>query len=226
MVELALLLEKKVVMLKNEALKTFQIALAGTASGHLQELLENTFGYPESQALTEQGKQVEEIQWQFKENCKDAEPDTSVEPIAKPDNPDEDPTPGTGDLTPQPREELDKDIKGPPPAKQCCCTKVIEELPDLKPLKECPGVFPSMSFPLSQTGVTDCMYRDCIQSEGQSIYGCNMCCPDRSMCEYMCVQFLQLCTHIHHKHLAVCIQCCTSAENANSEWLTYPHTSR
>ena len=53
MMELALLLEKKVIMLKNEALKTFQIALAGTASGHLQELLEGAFGYPESQASME-----------------------------------------------------------------------------------------------------------------------------------------------------------------------------
>ena len=53
MMELALLLEKKVIMLKNEALKTFQIALAGTASGHLQELLEGAFGYPESRASIE-----------------------------------------------------------------------------------------------------------------------------------------------------------------------------
>ena len=59
--ELALLLEKKVIMLKNETLKTFQIALAGMASGHLQELLESAFGYPESQASTERGKQLEEI---------------------------------------------------------------------------------------------------------------------------------------------------------------------
>ena len=53
MMELALLLEKKVIMLKNEALKTFQKALGGTASGHLQELLEGAFGYPESWASIE-----------------------------------------------------------------------------------------------------------------------------------------------------------------------------
>ena len=74
MMELALLLEKKVIMLKNEALKTFQIALAGTASGHLQELLESAFGYPESWASMEWGKQLEEIQQQLQENCQDAEP--------------------------------------------------------------------------------------------------------------------------------------------------------
>ena len=68
MMELALLLEKKVIMLKNEALKTFQIALAGTASGHLQELLEGAFRYPESRASIEWGKQLEEIQQQLQAN--------------------------------------------------------------------------------------------------------------------------------------------------------------
>ena len=166
MMELVLLLEKKVIMLKDDALKTFQIALAGMASDHLQELLESAFGYLESWASTEWGKQLEEIQQQFQENCKDAEPDTSMEPIAKPGNPDADPTPSTGNITPHPSEELDKDIECAPPAKQRCCTKVIEELLDLKPLKDYPGVFPSTSFPLSQTGVKDRMYRDCIKSEG------------------------------------------------------------
>ena len=56
MMELALLLEKKVIMLKNETLKTFQIALAGMAGSHLQKLFESTFGYPERRDSTEQGK--------------------------------------------------------------------------------------------------------------------------------------------------------------------------
>ena len=118
----------------------------------------------------EQGKQLEEIQQQLQENPKDAEPVTSVEPITEPANPDTDPTPSTGDITPLPGEELDKDIECPLPTKQCCHTTIIEELPDLKPLKDCPRIFPSTSFPLSQTGVRDCMYHDCIRSEGQSVY--------------------------------------------------------
>ena len=148
-----------------------------------------------------------------------------MEPIPKPDNPDEDPTPSTGDITPQPCEELEKDIECSPPAKQHCHTKVIEELPDLKPLKEYPGVFPSMSFPLFQTGVTDHMHRDCIQSEGQSVYSCNLHCPDLSLCEYMSVQFSQLCTHICHNTWQYVFSA-AYAENTHSEWSTCLHTSR
>ena len=100
---------------ENEALKTFQIALAGTASGHLQELLESAFRYPESWASMEWGKQLEEIQQQVQENCQDAELVASVEPITEPANPDTDPTPSIGDITPQPGKELDKDIECPLP---------------------------------------------------------------------------------------------------------------
>ena len=131
----------------------------------------------------------------------------SVEPITEPANPDTDLAPNIGDITPQPGEELDKDIECPLPTKQCHHTKTTKELPDLKPLKDCPRIFPSTSFPLSQTGVTDRMYRDCIRSEGQSVYGCNLPCTDLSLCEYTSVQFSQICTHIRRKHLAVCIQC-------------------
>ena len=203
MMELALLLEKKVIMLKNEALKTFQIALAGTASGHLQELLEGAFGYPESWASIEQSKQLEEIQQQLQANRQDTELVAVVEPTTESANPDTDPAPNIGDITPQPG----KDIECPLPTKQLRHTKTTKELPDLKPLKDCPRIFPSISFPLSQTGVTDRMYRDCIRSEGQSVYGCNLHCTDLSLCEYTSVQFSQICTHIRHKHLAVCIQC-------------------
>ena len=207
MMELALLLEKKVIMLENEALKTFQIALAGTASGHLQELLEGAFRYPKSRASIEQNKQLEEIQQQLPANRQDTEPVAIVEPTTESANPDTDPAHNIGDITPQPGEELDKDIECPLPTKQCRYTKTTKELLDLKPLKDCPGIFPSISFSLSQTGVTDWMYRDCIRSEGQSVYGCNLHCPDLSLCEYTSVQFLQICTHIRHKYLAVCIQC-------------------
>ena len=69
----------------------------------------------------------------------------SVEPITEPTNPGTDPTPNIGDITPQPGKELDKDIECPLPSKQCRHTKITEELPDLKPLKDCPSIFPSTS---------------------------------------------------------------------------------
>ena len=128
------------------------------------------------------------------------EPVASVELITEPANPDTDLAPNISDITPQPGKELDKDIECPLPTKQCRHTKTTKELPDLEPLKDCPGIFPSTLFPLSQTGVTDRMYCDCIRSEGQSVYGCNLSCTDLSLCEYTSVQFSQMCTHIRHKH--------------------------
>ena len=147
------------------------------------------------------------FQQQLQVNHQDTEPVANVEPITEPANPDTDPAPNIGDITPQPGKELNKDIECPLPSKQCCRTKITEELPDLKPLKDCPRIFPSTLFPLSQTGVTDHMYHDCIRLEGQSVYGCNLCCTDLSLCEYTSVQFSQMCTHIRRKHLAICIQC-------------------
>ena len=126
MMELALLLEKKVIMLKNDALRTFQIALASTASGHLQELLEGAFGYPESQASIERNKQLEEIQQQLPANRQDTEPVAVVEPTTESANPDTDPARNIGDITPQPGEELDKDIE---------CPRLLNNVITLNPLK-------------------------------------------------------------------------------------------
>ena len=39
-------------------------------------------------------------------------------------------------------------------------------------------------------------------ADGQSIYRCNV-----TGCEYITAQFAQACTHVHHKHLGVCVKC-------------------
>ena len=53
MIELALHLEKMVIDLKIDALRMWNVALAGTACGNLLSLTENAYGYPESRQSIE-----------------------------------------------------------------------------------------------------------------------------------------------------------------------------
>ena len=55
MLELALHLEKTVIDLKIDALRMWNVALAGTACGNLLSLIENAYGYPESRQSIEHG---------------------------------------------------------------------------------------------------------------------------------------------------------------------------
>ena len=55
MLELALHLEKTVINLKIDALRMWNVALAGTACGNLLSLIESAYGYPESRQSIEHG---------------------------------------------------------------------------------------------------------------------------------------------------------------------------
>ena len=55
MLELALHLEKMVIDLKINALRMWNVALAGMACGNLLSLIENAYGYPESRQSIEHG---------------------------------------------------------------------------------------------------------------------------------------------------------------------------
>ena len=72
--ELALHLEKTVIDLKIDALRMWNIALAGTACGNLLTLIENAYGYPESRQSIECGQYLETVEWEFVENEPDTEP--------------------------------------------------------------------------------------------------------------------------------------------------------
>ena len=74
MIELALHLEKMVIDLKIDALRMWNVALAGTACGNLLSLTENAYGYPESRQSIENRWYLGTVEWEFTENEPDAEP--------------------------------------------------------------------------------------------------------------------------------------------------------
>ena len=76
LLELALHLERSVISLKMDALKLWNIALAGTACGNLLQMIENAYGYPKSKESKEQGLYFETLEREFSENAPDAEPAT------------------------------------------------------------------------------------------------------------------------------------------------------
>ena len=66
-------LEKIVIDLRMDALRMWNIALAGTACGNLLTLIENAYGYPKSRQSIECGQYLETVEWEFAENEPDAE---------------------------------------------------------------------------------------------------------------------------------------------------------
>ena len=74
--ELALHLEQKVIKLKQDVLWLMNVALAGTACSQILSLFEYAFGYPESQELKEQGKELEELECHFNTDDESVEGDT------------------------------------------------------------------------------------------------------------------------------------------------------
>ena len=71
--ELALHLEKTVINLKMDALRMWNVALAGMACGNLLTLIENAYGYPESKQSIKHGQYLETVEHEFVENELDAE---------------------------------------------------------------------------------------------------------------------------------------------------------
>ena len=64
--------------LKIDALRMWNVALAGTASGNLLSLIENAYGYPESCESILQGQVLETVKREFMENDPHAEPTTGL----------------------------------------------------------------------------------------------------------------------------------------------------
>ena len=75
---LLLHLEKSVINLKMDALRLWNIALAGTTCGNLLNLIENAYGYPESKASIERGSYLETVEQDFAENVSDVEPASGI----------------------------------------------------------------------------------------------------------------------------------------------------
>ena len=169
--ELALHLEKTVIDLKMNALRMWNIVLAGTACGNLLTLIENAYGYPESKQSIEPGQYLEPVEWEFVENEPGAE-------LAKGLTSKE---VATAEATSQ-----------PPLAKR---RKQLPQGPDKCKLQLTAAVISSTMICLHQTGVPKRYISERASAEGQSIYKC----MDPG-CPYSTAQFAQCCTHIHRKH--------------------------
>ena len=161
------------------------IALAGTACGQILTLFEFAFGYPESEESKTRGQQLEELESHFIDDEPSTKEDTENEKEAA--------------------TQFDPDV---PRAKkrqfgQCC-----DKLKDLVPLHKAMPIIPSTSVKLSETGVPRSYYSDREASEGQSIYRCLLTKPGtETPCSYYAAQMAAVTTHLHCKHLKLCLKC-------------------
>ena len=176
--ELALLLEKTVIDLKIDALRMWNVAFAGTVCGNLLTLIQNAYGYPESRQSIDHGQYLETVKQEFAENEPDAEPAKGLTSKEA----------ATAEATFQ-----------PPPAKR---RKQLPQGPDKCKLQLAGAVIPTTMIRLHQTGVPKKYISERASAEGQLIYKCM-----HPGCPYSTAQFAQCCTHIHRKHLGVCIKC-------------------
>ena len=86
-----------------------------------------------------------------------------------------------------------------PPSKR---RKKSSQGPDKCKLAQAIPMTPSTTMRFHQTGVAKNQVLERKGADGQSIYRCNV-----TGCEYIMAQFAQVCTHVHHKHLGVCMKC-------------------
>ena len=85
--------------------------------------------------------------------------------------------------------------------------KCRDELKDLVPINCATLIIPLTTVKLSETGVSHQYYSSCTESEGQSIYRCLLEKPGSDVnCTYYVAQMAAMCTHIHQKHLKLCIK--------------------
>ena len=194
--ELGLALEAKVIKLKQQSIKMFQVALLGCACGRLIELLQNAFGYPESLESKLLGKAYENIERKFEEDEGDKASKASSKGSKRSVKVDAEGfvvTPAASGKS--------------PPAKRRRFRGSAETLPDLCKLADALPIVPVTSTPVSETGVDPRSYKR-VSGEGQSVYYCRMTIPGSSeICEHSIAQKAQICTHIRRKHLGSCIKC-------------------
>ena len=166
------------------------IALASTPCGQILTLLEFVFGYPESQESKERGKQLEELKCHF---------DADEESLANED---------TVSKADDEKDAVAQFEDGAPRAKKRCFGQCRDDLKDLVSVGKAVPIIPSMTIKPSETGVPCVYYSKREASKGQSIYKCLLKKPKTEMpCMYYSAQMAAMTTHIHCKHLKICIKC-------------------
>ena len=197
--ELTLHLEQKVIKLKQDALHLMNVALAGTACGQILSLFEYTFGYPESQESKERGKELEELERHFETDKESIQEEFTVSKAE--------------DAAEAAAQFADAPLK----AKWHRFGQCHDDLPDLLPLNKAVPVIPSPTIKLSETGVPQAYFSDREGSEGQSIYKCYLRCPGmETTCSYWSAQLAAMTTHIHWKHLKICVKWCLCSKRSYS----------
>ena len=184
-------MEISALKLKQSALWSYNIALAGTACGKLLHSLEELFGVPESEASKREGARIASTEYRAPEVETPEEAAATV--IEKPTIS----TPPTNSSTPS------ASAVRPPPLKR---RKVLELITrssktftdKLTHIRQASGYFPTSSITMNVTGVDEKLVEK--PDENVSVYRC-------VLCLYCAEQKGQLFTHVHRVHLGVCIQC-------------------
>ena len=175
-----------------DALRLWNIALAGMACGNLLTTIENAYRYPELRESKEQGLYFKTIECEFAENASNAKPAAGL--VAK-----------------EAAEEQERSSSSVPPKKQ---HKKSSQGPSKVKLKLATPIIPSTTVGLHQTGVPGHYVSEHAGSQDQSVYRCMYV-----GCDYVTAQHAQCHTHMHCKHLRVCIQCrlcpCRSYRSVN-----------
>ena len=168
------------------------VALAGTACGQLLSVMEFAFSYPESQESKDRAQQLGELERKFES---DDDSPTDEDAVTK-EQDIQDAAAHFADTT-------------EPKAKKRHFSQCRDTLKDLVLLGKAMPLLPSTTIKLSETGVSHRQYTSREESEGQSIYRCKLLKPDSTEgCTYYAAQLVAMCTHIHRKHLGMCIKCC------------------
>ena len=176
--DLACQMEISALCLKQSALHSWNIALAGTACRRLLHLLEDLFGLPESEMSKREGARLESSTYA-------AEPETAEEKAAT--------------VT----ESTASGSTAPPPLKRCKVLEMIARNPKTftdkcKNIADASGYFLTPSIALNVTSVNEDLVEK--PDEKLSVYCC-------ALCFYCAKQCGQLFTHVRRVHLGICITC-------------------
>ena len=184
-------MEISALKLKQSALRSYNIALAGTACEKLLHSLEELFGVPESEASKREGARIGSTKYRAPEVETPEEAAAIV--MEKPTTSRS----STDSSTPTA-------LAVPPPSIKR--RKVLELISrssktftdKLTHIHQASGYFPTSSIKMNVTGVDEKLVEK--PDENMSVYRC-------VLCLYCAEQRGQLFTHVHRVHLGMCIQC-------------------
>ena len=202
LLDFSLSMEKTIIELRQSTLRTYNIALGGQACGKLLDLLENIFGYPETQA----SKDFEAALWPY--SLLDPEHEPEVE---KATDSDQAGTSGVGAPEVSGNTGHHRSLKRQASASFKVPTgkgKAFRK-PSSVPIQEATAFSVISEKAITMTGISsnDLLIGKATKKAGskesrgkQSIYSCQHC-------GYISEQKAQGATHVRSEHLGHCLQC-------------------